>query len=533
MPRLLKGQTMSDQTPDSTQDMADGHEPSMEDILASIRKIIADDDTKTPAPTEAADDTESVFRSVSKMDSELEGDSDLAALDLDLVQDDAAQDVVADNELEALLSDMDSSEPIARDSAVSEAEFDDGVQVDDMLDLEIPYKEAVSEVLKPIGSDFPESLPDLPEVQDAPGAQDLSVAFDDNPDDIDDDLSLMLDDMLVDNTPESEPSSLVELEAAIEPEIEDLVELAEIETPVIEDADLEDLEDILEDVDDDLDVQADFVPNVGADADMDLVKSLMADLTEDPLDDSLYDELTADEALESSEDDAQALQADLDDIDDADSADIMDEILNMTLGDEVSLQEDVSDELAVAAADIEATSAEDEALSLKEIAALAESEADSLDGKGMIAALGVGVAAGGVAAATMDTEVENEDEEDEDVESYLDTSTETPDIEDEIVLETNLTPADPTPEETPVMPRAAKKSDAIIDDVTETATAGAFASLNQAVEEKATIAERGDRIGDLVMESLRPMLKEWLDANLKGIVERAVTKEVKRISSGK
>ena len=83
------------------------------------------------------------------------------------------------------------------------------------------------------------------------------------------------------------------------------------------------------------------------------------------------------------------------------------------------------------------------------------------------------------------------------------------------------------------MPRAAKKSDAIIDDVTETATAGAFASLNQAVEEKATIAERGDRIGDLVMESLRPMLKEWLDANLKGIVERAVTKEVKRISSGK
>jgi len=46
-------------------------------------------------------------------------------------------------------------------------------------------------------------------------------------------------------------------------------------------------------------------------------------------------------------------------------------------------------------------------------------------------------------------------------------------------------------------------------------------------------AERGDRIGDLVMEALQPMLKEWLDANLKGIVERAVTKEVKRISSGK
>ena len=79
----------------------------------------------------------------------------------------------------------------------------------------------------------------------------------------------------------------------------------------------------------------------------------------------------------------------------------------------------------------------------------------------------------------------------------------------------------------------AKKTDTIIDEVTETASAGAFASLNQVVEEKAVVAERGDRIGDLVQEALRPMLKEWLDANLKGIVERAVTKEVKRISSGK
>ena len=81
--------------------------------------------------------------------------------------------------------------------------------------------------------------------------------------------------------------------------------------------------------------------------------------------------------------------------------------------------------------------------------------------------------------------------------------------------------------------KSAKKTDAIIDEVTESATAGAFASLSTVVEEKAVTAERGDRIGDLVMEALQPMLKEWLDANLKGIVERAVTKEVKRISSGK
>ena len=82
------------------------------------------------------------------------------------------------------------------------------------------------------------------------------------------------------------------------------------------------------------------------------------------------------------------------------------------------------------------------------------------------------------------------------------------------------------------MPRAVR-SDAILDEVTEEAATSAFAELNQVVEEKAIYSERGPRIGDLVQEALKPMLKEWLDANLKGIVERAVAKEVKRISSGK
>ena len=83
------------------------------------------------------------------------------------------------------------------------------------------------------------------------------------------------------------------------------------------------------------------------------------------------------------------------------------------------------------------------------------------------------------------------------------------------------------------MPVQAVNTDAILDDVTETAAAGAFAKLNQVVEEKAVFNERGPRIGDLVQEALKPMLKDWLDENLKGIVERAVAKEVKRISSGK
>jgi cell pole-organizing protein PopZ len=35
----------------------------------------------------------------------------------------------------------------------------------------------------------------------------------------------------------------------------------------------------------------------------------------------------------------------------------------------------------------------------------------------------------------------------------------------------------------------------------------------------------------MVAEMLKPMLKSWLDANLPGIVERAVKAEVERISS--
>ena len=96
-----------------------------------------------------------------------------------------------------------------------------------------------------------------------------------------------------------------------------------------------------------------------------------------------------------------------------------------------------------------------------------------------------------------------------------------------------ISPTAPTLEqEQPDMPKLVAQN-GILDEITEAATSEAFASLNQVVEEKTVFAESGPRIGDLVQEALRPMLKEWLDDNLKGIVERAVAKEVKRISSGK
>jgi cell pole-organizing protein PopZ len=96
--------------------------------------------------------------------------------------------------------------------------------------------------------------------------------------------------------------------------------------------------------------------------------------------------------------------------------------------------------------------------------------------------------------------------------------------------EDNQESVEPIKEE--VMAKAAKK-DAIMSEETEKDAGSAFASLSSAVQEKTQAEESGPPIGDLVQEALRPMLQEWLDKNLKGIVERAVTKEVKRIASGK
>lgn len=73
------------------------------------------------------------------------------------------------------------------------------------------------------------------------------------------------------------------------------------------------------------------------------------------------------------------------------------------------------------------------------------------------------------------------------------------------------------------------------------ASASAMKSMAQSIaKETAAQASRqivsppfraGDTVEDLVLEALRPMLKNWLDANLPLLVERAVEKEIKRIKA--
>ena len=562
---------MSEHSPDSPNGLADGSEPSMEDILASIRKIIADDDAG-----EFVSDTSEIEDAVGRdnLDSGL-------------------RDIPSENsDIDTLLSEIDMLESelsVAGDSAEMLE-----LTHDNMGDLEIPDESQsadseLDDLLKSIEDiSEPENLevdkPVIPETSIETTSSDVAV-LDEAPDD---DLSTMLDNMLNEGeaaATELEVSEDFEnLELVLDPAADLLDDSSDLEAELLEDLNIED--DVL---------GADLSSGVmKPDSDIELVKSLMAELTGEPLhaDEEIIEVAETETALETDDEieseidsDLKSLVSDLtgDDISsetlelaeptDDSAEDVMDEILSLTLDDELELQEDIP-------------RVPDAVASLKEIAAQAEADAKDVESKfaKTLAAAAAGVAAT-AAVAQNDEEPEADDilselddivdiveeaplegdlqtnlseldlddlVEEEVLTSLADTNIQdllddeetggTEDIvegisyEAEIDVETTSQSDTETnkiiDEETTLMPRAAK-SDAILDEVTETATADVFASLNKVVEEKATIAERGDRIGDLVQEALRPMLKEWLDANLKGIVERAVTKEVKRISSGK
>lgn len=536
---------MSEQTPDTESGLSDGQDPSMEDILASIRKIIAEDDVKAPPIPETA-----IIEEVADTTG-LGGDvSDLGhveTLDLDIISTDAP---AIDPDIDALIGDMDATAPTDLAPTTQPDLTPASESIEDILDLEIPLEDApepsrvetVTEA-EPIETEtlvledeFIDLVADAEDDKAETGSETgllggamaalgLGTAAattaktrhesSEPPVSDADDLSQMLDNMLDDSASYQESQSEVEVKEEL------VIDPAEKLT-----AD--------DDTDDDILSELDFLddtPETGEvisknDPDIDLVKSLMADLTETPL----HDE------TENIEAETEAVLNDTNDEAASSSDDIMDEILSITIDDETKLSEEV---IAPEIAEPETVETAPAGMSLKEIAAAAEADAKESEkvSSGSIAAGLAAVSAGTIAAVTdsddvsmTDTEIETEPSEAAEAEETL------IDIEELLAendtAEESLPTPEPIIEETSTMARA-KKTDAIIDEVTETATAGAFASLSTVVEEKAVTAERGDRIGDLVMEALQPMLKEWLDANLKGIVERAVTKEVKRISSGK
>lgn len=520
---------MSDQTPNSSETLEAGAEPSMEDILASIRKIISEDEPVALASPE----------------------DDFAAMDspsLDLVSDAVgdttdftAQSVDLDVEAKlAELAEVEMTPPTAPlEIEMPAATADTSTDVDDedilaMFDMDIPVEAddaAAFAVTEAVSSDATNFSTPASEVSE---------------------MDSLLDDILA--SPESITVSAPDISTA-----------ESVEQPEAKLSD-DDIMSMLEPVS----------PSVETDPDLDLVKSLMADLADTPADevedlDALLSIPEAEpegidtEVPEAAEAEAEDVSAFVDEgmfepapldaepaqaepvaVAEAEEAfasedDILSDILDMTLEDELQVQpDDIMPDDVMPSADIVAAdelanlseNAPDEALSLSAIAAAADADASALAAPNPIAATvgltatGAGLAALGATAlgaepaeAPTQPAIAAARPKDLSDVSQLDTSTEQTDI--------------PSPQQEPDMNVTALNSDAILDEVTESATAGAFASLNQVVEEKATFNERGPRIGDLVQDALRPMLKEWLDANLKGIVERAVTKEVKRISSGK
>lgn len=83
---------------------------------------------------------------------------------------------------------------------------------------------------------------------------------------------------------------------------------------------------------------------------------------------------------------------------------------------------------------------------------------------------------------------------------------------------------------------SAGKEDGLVSTDAASASAQAFAGLAQAIEQgeadarRLPVREGGETIEDMVRGMLKPMLHEWLDANLPDIVERLVEEEIRRLS---
>ena len=452
------------------------------------------------------------------------------ALDIETMPD-------ADDDLDALLDDIDLDEAV------------DSIEEVEATELETAETEEDADLLlvKTLMADLADY-----------NTSDVSSDFEDL------DIETAEDDISEDDTEEDA--------LALEALTEDSIDEVELES------ELDGADDELAALDDELDGLIESVEAEGVSPEMPLDE---ASLDDTPLEAFSPEIETEDVSVEASNED---LLSDIpDDIDAEDDEAILDEILDMTFEDELTSAEDVAaleleniaentaleDSLSDAVQN-EALIEDSQPMSLSDIAAAASADAAATGSVGLGAAIaGAGAAALGTAAiagsdndflglnqfdenAVAQDALAQDDDVEQIIANILDGDAAEDDIPDDEIfdLENFATPPEEevaetiaapethntleSTEETPEMPRAAaKKKEAIMDEVEGAATTSVFAQLNQVVEEKAVSAERGDRVGDLVMELLEPMLKEWLDKNLKGIVERAVTKEVKRISSGK
>jgi cell pole-organizing protein PopZ len=84
----------------------------------------------------------------------------------------------------------------------------------------------------------------------------------------------------------------------------------------------------------------------------------------------------------------------------------------------------------------------------------------------------------------------------------------------------------PSPPPRPAPAPAPEPDDGLISAPAADLAASAFGQLSRSL----AMPAEGRTLEDVVRELMRPMLKDWLDRNLSGIVETAVQAEVERIS---
>ena len=107
------------------------------------------------------------------------------------------------------------------------------------------------------------------------------------------------------------------------------------------------------------------------------------------------------------------------------------------------------------------------------------------------------------------------------IESVGDLDVYTPSVNEEPEVAAYEPPPPPLP--------AVEPGEALVGAVAASAAASAFGQLSAAIQMPAD----GRTLEDVVRELLRPLLKQWLDENLPGIVQQTVDQEVERIARGR
>jgi cell pole-organizing protein PopZ len=102
----------------------------------------------------------------------------------------------------------------------------------------------------------------------------------------------------------------------------------------------------------------------------------------------------------------------------------------------------------------------------------------------------------------------------------------------EVVMEDNV-PDMPVPEIPAALPEtpAGGSDDRLVSEMTAQAAASVISSvMPQQAGGGLPMGNGGRTLESMVMELIRPVLKEWLDRNLPALVERVVQKEIRKIT---